>query len=169
MYKIGDHVVYGSNGVCLVTDVCASPFDKKDERTYYVLKPVSGARSSVIYTPVGNPHVLMRPLMDAAALDSLLLRVDEIPLLEVPNEKSRREAYRTVIASGQLEALVALIKTVMERRVAFSGTQRRLPEFEMEYDGQARRHLFAELSLVLGRPTEELSRTLFCGTAEAAI
>ena len=48
MFKVGDHVVYGTNGVCLVSDITPSPFDKNDRRTYYVLKPLSGASTSLI-------------------------------------------------------------------------------------------------------------------------
>ena len=157
MFKVGDHMVYGTNGVCLVSDVCPSPFDKKDPRIYYVLKPVSGPAAAVIYTPVDNDRVPMRALMTAPEGESLLARVSEIPSLAVTNEKARRETYRAAITTGDPEAYVAVIKTIGGRRADFAGTQRRLPEFEMEYDGVARRHLYTELSLVLGRTLEEIA------------
>jgi CarD family transcriptional regulator len=157
MFKVGDHVVYGTNGVCLVTDVCPSPFDKKDTRTYYVLKPVSGPAAAVIYTPVDNERIPMRSLISVSEGESLLSRVSAIPSLPIPNEKARREAYRAAITTGDPEAYVAVIKTIGGRRADFAGTQRRIPEFEMEYDGVARRHLCTELSLVLGRTAEEIA------------
>ena len=39
MFSVGDYMIYGINGVCLVEDICASPFDKKDTRSFYMLKP----------------------------------------------------------------------------------------------------------------------------------
>ena len=156
MFKAGDHIVYGLNGVCLVTEVGPSPFDKKDPRTYYILRPVSGPTASVIYTPVENDRVPMRLLMTAKEVEALVARLAEIPALVIPSEKARRDTYRAAIAAGDPEAYVSVIKTILGRRAEFSGTQRRLPEFEMEYDGLARRHLYTELSLVLGRPLDEM-------------
>ena len=82
MFKVGDHVVYGTNGVCLISDVTRSPFDKRDTRTFYVLKPLSGASTSLIYTPVDNEQVLMRPLLDRREAEALLEEIDRIPCLE---------------------------------------------------------------------------------------
>lgn len=156
MFKIGEHIVYGTNGVCLITDIGPSPFDKKDVRTYYVLKPVSGPAASVIYTPVDNDRIPMRALMSAVEVDALLARIPGIGELSIPNEKARRDTYRAAIVAGDPEGYVAVIKTIGTRRATFAGTQRRLPEFEMEYDSIARRHLYTELSLVLDRPVTEV-------------
>ncbi len=160
MFKIGEHMVYGTNGVCLVTDVGPSPFDKQDSRTYYILKPICGPRTAVIYTPVDNDRVPMRPLLSSDEGHSLLSRLSSIPSLVVENEKTRREIYRSAVATGDLDAYVAVIKTIRDRRQSFVGTQRRLPEFEIEYDGIARRHLCAELALVLGCSAEEIAGEL---------
>jgi CarD family transcriptional regulator len=157
MFKVGDHVVYGTNGVCLVTDVCPSPFDKKDTRTYYVLKPVSGPAAAVIYTPVDNDRVPMRALVTAGEAAALLTALADLPPLRILTEKSRRETYRTTVAAGELVGYVSLIKAVCLRRREFHGTQRRLPDFEMEYEGIAKRHLVTELSLVLDCPVAEIA------------
>lgn len=156
MYQIGDHIVYGISGVCLVADICASPFDKRDARTYYVLKPLGGPSSSVIYTPVDNDRVPMRALLSREEVLAFLSRLAAIPCLSIPSEKGRREAYRAAIVAGRPESYLAVIKAIGGRRTAFHGTQRRLPEFEMEYEGIARRYLYTELSIVLGRPFEEM-------------
>ena len=162
MFKAGDHIVYGLNGVCLVTEVGPSPFDKGDSRTFYILRPVGGHSSSVIYTPVDNDRVPMRPLMTPSEAEALLASLAEIPTLPIAAEKARRDTYRTAIVAGDPVAYVSVIKTILGRRAEFSGTQRRLPEFEMEYDGLARRHLYTELSLVLGRPVEEMDASASC-------
>lgn len=160
MYQIGEYIVYGTNGVCLVTDVGPSPFDKKDTRTYYVLKPISGPVASVIYTPVDNDRIPMRPLMTAQEGQQLLSHICTIEGLAIPNEKLRREAYRAAIITGAPESYVAVIKTIGNRRASFAGTQRRLPEFEIEYDSIARRHLYTELSLVLERSLAEMEEAV---------
>ena len=156
MYRIGDFVVYGTNGVCHIADICPSPFDKRDTRTYYVLRPVAGSSASTIYTPVDNDRVPMRPLLSLAEVEDLIDRIALIPCLTIGEERARREIYRTAIAEAHPEAYVAVIKTIRARRCDFQGTQRRLPEFELECESTARRHLFAELSVVLGKAMNEI-------------
>lgn len=167
MFKVGDHVVYGTNGVCLVSDITSSPFDKKDTRTYYVLRPLSGASTSLIYTPVDNDRVLMRPLLARGEAEALLDTVPAIPCLDVPEERARKLTYRNAIAAAEPKTYISLIKTVEGRRTDFCGTQRRLPDFEIEYDAVARRHLYTELSLVLGRTAEEISDCIAAQFARA--
>ena len=160
MFKVGDHIVYGTNGVCRVTDVCASPIDKKDPRLFYTLKPVSGPANSVIYTPVDNDRVPMRPLMSADEVEALFSRMADIPHLEIRTEKARRDTYRSAISAASPDSYVAVIKTIGGRRAELSCLGRRLPEFEIECDGIARRHLCTELSVVLGLPMEEMQDTV---------
>ncbi len=154
MFATGDYMVYGTNGVCRVDSVCPSPFDKKDTRLYYVLKPLRGNGEALIYTPVDNDKVLMRPLVGRETAEALFEKIPDIPCLLVEPEKARREIYRSAMGSGELEAYVALIKTVYQRRSDLQGTQRRLPDFETEYDLAARRHLYTELSVALDLPFE---------------
>ncbi len=154
MFSIGDYMVYGTNGVCRVDAVCPSPFDKKDTRLYYVLKPLRGTGQAMIYTPVENDRVPMRPIIGKNEAEAIFDRIPEIPCLCVSVEKERREVYRAALVSGKIEAYIALLKTIYRRRRELSGMQRRLPDFETEYDMQARRNLYTELSVVLDLPFE---------------
>ena len=61
MFNVGDRIVYGNNGVCVVKDVIPSPFGKKDDdRLFYVLAPVYDSGNMVIYTPVDCSNVTVR-------------------------------------------------------------------------------------------------------------
>ena len=102
----------------------------------------------------------MRPLMSADEVEGLFDRMAEIPHLSVPTEKARRDTYRAAISAASPDAYVAVIKTIDGRRNELSLLGRRLPEFEIECDGIARRHLCTELSVVLGRPMEEMQDTV---------
>ena len=106
MFQIGDHIVYGINGICRVAEIGPSPYDKSDPRTYYLLIPVNNPMSSTIYTPVDNDRVPMRRLMTREEIDTLMAAIPEIELLTVPVEKQRREIYRTVIGELRPEGYV---------------------------------------------------------------
>ena len=150
MFEIGEHIVYGTSGICRVEEICSSPYDKSDTRTYYLLIPVHNPMGSTIYTPVNNDRVPMRRLMTREEIDALIAAMPEIALLEVPVEKQRREIYRTVIGALRPEGYVSVIKTVHRRREELSAARKHLPVSDMEYGRLAKHLLYSECAHVLG-------------------
>lgn len=149
MFSIGDYMVYGINGVCLVQDICASPFDKKDTRTFYLLKPLGASAGSVIYTPTDNEQVPMRPLMTRERAQELIEQMPGITPLEIPMEKMRREIYRQVMHSCDPVEYVRLIKTVYQRRMDMIQQHKRLSETDSDFERNAKLSLYHELAVVL--------------------
>ena len=88
MFEIGEHIVYGINGICRVESIGPSPYDKNDTRTFYLLIPVNNPMCSTIYTPVDNERVPMRRLMTREEIEKLILALPEIETLAVPMESS---------------------------------------------------------------------------------
>ena len=150
MFSIGDYMIYGVNGVCLIEDICASPFDKKDTRTFYMLRPLGATAGSVIYTPTDNAQVPMRPLMSREDAEQLIDQIPLVPLLEVPVEKLRREVYRQAMQSCNPMEYVRLIKTVHVRRAEMIRQHKRLSETDSDFERNAKLSLYHELAVVLG-------------------
>ena len=149
MFSVGDYMIYGINGVCLIEDICASPFDKKDTRTYYMLKPLGAVAGSVIYTPTDNEQVIMRPLMTRERAQELIEQMPGITPLEIPMEKMRREIYRQVMHSCDPVEYVRLIKTVYQRRMDMIQQHKRLSETDSDFERNAKLSLYHELAVVL--------------------
>ena len=160
MFSIGDYMVYGINGVCLVQDICASPFDKKDTRTFYLLKPLGASSGSVIYTPTDNEQVPMRPLMTKEQAEGLIGRMSELEPLEIPTEKMRRDLYRQAMHSCDPEQYVRLIKTVYRRRLDMMQQHKRLSETDSDFERNAKLSLYHELSVVLNVQYGEVEQYL---------
>lgn len=160
MYRPEDYIVYGTNGVCRITELCKSPFSPDDERLYYVMQPLSDRGNSVIYSPVDNTAVPMRPLMTREEISDLIQRIPTLPLLEIEIEKHRKEVYRQVMSSVDPDRYMRLIKTVYHRRQVSREKRKRLPEMDNEYDMLARKSLYTELSIVLEIPDSEVEAYL---------
>ena len=156
MFEIGEHIVYGTSGICRVEEICPSPHDKADERLFYLLVPVHNPMSATIYTPVDNDRVPMRRLMSPQEIEALILAIPEIGELEVPQEKQRRELYRSTVASLCPRGYVCVMKTVEGRRVSLGAAHKHFPVSDMEYGRLARQMLYSELSHVLGVPMEDV-------------
>ena len=156
MFEVGECIVYGINGICRVEDVCKSPYDQTDTRTYYLLVPVNNPMSSTIYTPVDNERVPMRRLMTAAEIEALIAAMPETPLLEVPLEKQRREIYRATIGTLCPTGYVQVMKTVQKRREELVAAHKHFPVTDLEYGRLAKHLLYSECALVLGMSEESV-------------
>ncbi len=163
MFNIGDLLFYGTNGVCRVSEICSSPFDSNDARQFYKLTPIAENSSLVIYTPVDNTQIIMRPLISKEEAEALVARIPYIEKVSVAIEKHRKENYRETIREGNPEGYVKIIKTVRARREYFKRTRRRVPDLDNDFEHTARLCLYGELSTVLGVSREEISRIVLEG------
>ena len=167
MFKVGEFIVYGINGICRVADVCPSPYDKTDPRTFYLLIPVNNPMSSSIYTPVDNTRVPMRRLMTRENIEELIARIPEIEPLTVPVEKQRRELYRTTVGELDPKGYVRVIKTVRQRRETLTAARKHVPMTDLEYGRLAKHLLCSECALVMGVSEEDADAYILSSLGEA--
>ncbi len=156
MFEKGETVYYGTAGVCKVNDICRSPFDKNDDRMFYVLEPSDFNTGTIIYAPVNNDKVMLRPLMTENEAESLISSVATLPLIEIVNEKQRREEYRNAMRNGTPESLAMVIKTIHYRKSKGNTEKKRMSDTDTEFDKVARRALFGELSAALNISASEI-------------
>ena len=158
MFEVGEYIVYGTNGICRVEEVCKSPYDKSDPRDYYLLVPVNNPMSSTIYTPVNNERVPMRRLMTVAEIDALISDMPAIELLVVPIEKQRRDLYRNIIGTLSPKGYVQIIKTVHRRREELTAAHKHFPVTDLEYGRLAKHLLYSECAHVLGLAEDSMEQ-----------
>ena len=167
MFQVGEHIVYGINGICRVAEVGPSPYDKEDTRTFYLLIPVNNPMSSTIYTPVDNERVPMRRLMTREEIDALIAAMPEIETLTVPVEKQRREIYRAEIGGLDPQGYVKVIKTVQRRRAELTAAHKHFPVTDLEYGRLAKHLLCSECGHVLGMSEEDADAYIAARIGEA--
>lgn len=156
MFTVGQKIVYSSNGVCTVADICNSPFHKSDNRSYYLLIPMISKGNAKLYVPLESANLNLRELMSEVDAQSVLDSVSAAEIIEIEHEKYRRDTYKQFISSTEPMEYLRLIKTVHDRRIAFEEARKRLPESDSHFDKIARTALFSELATVLGRSFEEI-------------
>ncbi len=151
MFSKGSLVLYGTNGVCEITEIARLPFDRSDaEQQYYYLKPLNALDGCVIYAPTVSERRTMRALLSEDEMRLFLGRIPEIEALEIDNEKTRRDLYKSVMQQLSPEGCIALIRSVKMRRG--SGARKHLSETDMEFEAMALKNLSMELSCVLNVP-----------------
>ena len=100
MLNIGDLIVYGSEGVCLVADLQRLSFSGIDEdKEYYILVPQAHA-SSKLYLPKENDILMARVknLLTYAEIKELINSSGE-DIQWIADSKARNKYYKELIAT----------------------------------------------------------------------
>lgn len=156
MYEVGDYIVYGNNGVCLVEKV--GPLESKvasRDKVYYTLSPCY-VKGSTIFTPADNNKVLMRPVMTKQEGLNLIDEMDEMEDLWITDEKSREAEYKEALQSCEARELVKVIKTIFKRKQTRIAEGKKVTATDEKYCHMAEERLYGELAIALGMQKDEL-------------
>ncbi|MBO5323187.1 MAG: hypothetical protein J6A88_03695 [Oscillospiraceae bacterium] len=156
MHNIGDHVVYGINGVCLVLEK-QSQLRNGQPVEYLVLEPTEqpGAR---YFVPTGNALAMskLRPIMTKeellALLSSDLLKQD----VWIPDENQRKQAYRELINGGDRAALIQMICALQRHKQVQFEAGRKFHQSDENFLRDAQKLISAEFSQILGIPAQKV-------------
>jgi len=160
MFKIGDTVVYGTEGVCKITDISKSDFSNMDtDRLYYILTPQSHSGSK-IYVPCDNELLVsrMKDVMKKSEIIALLKDRTIIPEWNVDSRQRNRE-FKEIIASYDRERMFGLARLLCEIKKS-SGTERRLYASDEEILKKLIVIIYTEISLVSEVSLDEISAIL---------
>lgn len=157
MFQPGELVVYGTNGVCRVESITRPNLTGADRnKQYYLLKPLQ--QDGVIYTPVENQKVPIRPVISTEEAEAL---IDLIPTIQAeacraPTLQALAQHYQTAVRSHDCKDLIELMMSIYAKRQQVESQKRRLGMVDERYMKQAERLLYGEFSIALGIPFEEV-------------
>ncbi|MDU1539726.1 MAG: CarD family transcriptional regulator [Paeniclostridium sordellii] len=157
MYKIGEYIIYGNDGVCKVEDVGVlniSGINKK--RIYYTLKPVY--ENGKIFTPI-DTSVFMRSLIKYEEVQQL---IESIPYIKDKkcNEKNSRLLqiyYKNLLQTHECSDLLTLIAGIYEKKDKAMENGKKLGQIDNRFMKVAEGLINDEFSVVLGIPREEVA------------
>ncbi|WP_270647444.1 CarD family transcriptional regulator [Paeniclostridium hominis] len=157
MYKIGEYIIYGNDGVCKVEDVGVlniSGINKK--RIYYTLKPLY--ENGKIFTPI-DTSVFMRSLINYEEVQQL---IESIPYIKDKkcNEKNSRLLqiyYKNLLQTHECSDLLTLIAGIYEKKDKAMENGKKLGQIDNRFMKVAEGLINDEFSVVLGIPREEVA------------
>ena len=157
MYQIGDRVVYGIHGVCVISGM-EKKLVGKEHITYYVLEALD-QHGSKLYLPVHNPAIVskMRPLIDRQELDRLLRSPEVRVNCWTEDENSRKQKYRELIASGDRKSLLQMVYTLHEHKKQLQDSGRKFHLCDENFLRDAQKLLNSEFSKVLNASSDEVN------------
>ncbi len=159
MFGVDEIVVYGSTGVCRIVDIGTPQFHGVDKsQSYYTLKPVFG--DGVIYCPVDNTRVFIRPVISREQAEKL---IDAIPSIHAQAYHNRStqlltEHYSGVINTHECADLIELIMSIYHKKQTLAGQKRRLGQVDERFMKRAQNLLYGEFAVALGIAKEEVEQ-----------
>lgn len=145
LYEIGDKIVYGSTGVCMVIEICTPNFSREERgKQYYKLRPVYGTET--IYAPVDG-GAFMRAAMTRTEAEALIARIPDMEGEECGNCSMTllRQKYEAFFKDHSCESCIRLIKGVRQKEK--SG--KKLGQTDLRYLKRAEDTLYGELAVAL--------------------
>lgn len=147
MFEKGDYILYETIGVCQVREISRLEFLKND-RIYYSITPVF-EKDTVIYVPVDNDKVKMRPIMTKEEAEDFVDSMPGIESYRPLNDKERPQVYKEVLMSGDRREWASMMKSVFEMRQARKLKGGKLAIRDEESMKKAEKLLYGELAAAL--------------------
>ena len=156
MYKIGDNVVYGSNGVMTVTDIREECIGDA-YRSYYVLRPYGSEHASFTFVPTDSESLVsqMLPLLTKDEIYAMLRDYSSIPGIEwIKENRQRSEYFKNLMESGDRARILVMIDEIV--RAGLKRQKEGKKNFLSDENAmrKAEKIISLEFSLVLGIPED---------------
>lgn len=160
MFNIGDTVVYGAQGVCKIDSIQSKQIGKHTA-DYYVLKPLYN-ENTALFVPLQNELLVekMRDVLTPAQAKELIDKVARIEILKSTDENHKREQYKVILAGGNREELISLIKTIHAEKESRRESNKKLNINDEQTLRKAELLLYNELGFVLGCEPDEIKNII---------
>lgn len=147
MFSVGEYVVCGNKGVCIVENITTLDIAGVDkDRKYYILKP-DNRMGGTVFIPVDSPKESLRHILDKTEAEELLQKVAEIAPLEISNDKFAEQMYKDCLKSGESIETARVLKTIYERSKKRLNEGRKVTAVDAKYKHLAEDGLFGELAV----------------------
>lgn len=149
MFEKGDYIIYGTEGVCQVTEVGTldSAVAVKG-RVYYTLIP-QYSKGSKIFTPADNTKVLMRPVLTKEEAVELINDISGIDSLGIEDEKKREFEYKDAFRKCDCRELIKLIKSSYKHMQSRISEGKKVTSQDERYFNMAEDSLYGELAIAM--------------------
>ncbi|TLG72134.1 CarD family transcriptional regulator [Culicoidibacter larvae] len=166
MFKVKDIVIYTTEGLCKITEICSQDFNGHST-DYYVLKPMLSNRPT-IFVPVDNEQLVerIRPVLSADEVHKLIKAMPDQETIWIENSNDRKKRYKEILSDSDHLELVSLIKTLYFYQEELQDSGKKLHLADKMFMEEAEKILYEEFAYVLDIEPSQLI-PLIVGVIEA--
>lgn len=158
MYKVGEFIVYGNEGVCEVEDISKLNIPGINKKqSYYILKPMH--ENGKVFAPI-DTNVFMRPIITYEEIHEIIEKIPFIKEVECDNKNTRllQEYYKNLLNTHECIDLLTVIANINDKKANSIKNGKKLGQIDEKFMKIAKNLLEDEFSLVLGIPKEEVEQ-----------
>lgn len=151
-FRKTEHVVYASNGICLIEDIKKMSFVRGEpEKLYYILRPLND-KNSTIYIPQDNEILLgkIRNIVTKGEIETIITDVKKNDIEWIEDRKLRSASYRELLANPHPAVLLPLIKGISKKNLELSEIGKKLASTDRDAFENSLRYVKDEFAFALG-------------------
>lgn len=156
MFKTGDIVIYGMQGICRIKGIEEKDF-KGTKNEYLVLKPLKNEHSTY-FVPINNECAMskIRKPLSEIEINSLIDSMPKEQANWVSNKNKRKEEYKNIISNGNHTEIIKMIKAIFSEKKERESTGKKLQISDERFLNEAEELLYSEFQYVLNLNEEKL-------------
>lgn len=160
MFKLGDVVVYGTDGICNIIEETIREFDGRTIE-YYVLSPLE-KNADLIYVPKNNKKILskMRHVISMDEANRLIADMPDEVMNWIENDRDRSQAFKNILLYGSILDLLSMTHLLYLKQIEQLEVGKKLHAQDERFLRDAERMLFEELSYILKLSQSEVIKLL---------
>lgn len=150
MFKIGDFIVYGSDGVFEIVGIESKCFvGMSQENDYYVLRSKEN-KNNKLFVPINNEQLCgkIKKILNYKEIIKLI-KENDVKIDWISDNKLRSKYYKDVINSYDREAMVALIRHLYGIKSNKNDLSKKLYSIDEDALKKMSLALYSELSFVM--------------------
>lgn len=111
MYKVGECVLYGQEGVCRIVEIVTRKIANQD-KLYYQLMPLDNHITILVPVDQKQSNAKMRQVLSKDDIYDLIKTMPDNETIWIKDKNVRKQKYNEIINKGNHKQLVQLIKTL---------------------------------------------------------
>lgn len=159
MFKTGEYVVKPNTGICTIEKIVKMDLAGTGEKEYYLLHPVSDART-VLYVTIDADRSRLRKVMSKEEAYDFIRSIGEIEAAWIENDKQREQSYKAALMSNEPADIVSMIKNMYFRTRDRLAQGKKITATDERYFHQAESILYSELGIAIGEPADKIKKII---------
>jgi len=117
-FEVGQYVVYGTNGICIVDSIELMSFAAGAPKEYYYVLRQHKNSSNQYFVPLNNEALLsrMREPMRREDIEDILMGLSDDDVKWIADRRDRGDYFRTILHEGVSGHLLNMITCIYEKK-----------------------------------------------------
>jgi CarD family transcriptional regulator len=159
MFNIGDKVIYSSQGICIIDDICEKEYFGAT-KNYYILHPLENP-NLIISTPVDNNKVTMLELVDRDEAERIIESFRQPGMDWIESWDQRNQTYSEIVKRGNRFEISGIVNTLMRKKHEAETVGKKLSAKDIKLLDMVQNTLFSELAMSLNTTLEAIQEKVY--------